>query len=357
MSDIFLSYASTNRERVKPLVSALEKRGWSVWWDRTILPGQDWDHVIQSALGDARCVIVLWTRESVNRRWVKNESREGLRREVLIPALLDEVTIPLEFSGIQSANLTDWSGQQSHPGFDQLLLAISRICPAAQSSASLPATTSGARTPPAAAAVPKDTLPPYLLASPKFRKAALAFGLLASAAIAIFLFYTQLPVRPSSGQPGTTSPPAENQSRQPTPDIHTALVAGQTRDNPKDGLLYVWIPPGRFTMGCSSGDTECLDLEKPAHEVTITRGFWMGQTEVTDAAYARFAAATGKKHASVNPDSPAVNVTWDDARGYCGWAGMRSRNRGRVGVRRPGGHNHFAVWRSQQRGLVWRQQR
>jgi hypothetical protein len=57
------------------------------------------------------------------------------------------------------------------------------------------------------------------------------------------------------------------------------------RRNPKDGLTYVWIPPGRFMMGCSPGDMECEDNEKPAHEVEITRAFWMGQTEVTQAAW------------------------------------------------------------------------
>jgi formylglycine-generating enzyme required for sulfatase activity len=48
---------------------------------------------------------------------------------------------------------------------------------------------------------------------------------------------------------------------------------GQARENPKDGLKYVWIPPGTFMMGCSPGDSKCHDGEKPAHHVTITRGF------------------------------------------------------------------------------------
>ena len=57
--------------------------------------------------------------------------------------------------------------------------------------------------------------------------------------------------------------------------------------NPKDGLTYVWIPPGKFQMGCSLGDTECGSDEKPAHPVTITKGFWLGQTPVTQQAYQR----------------------------------------------------------------------
>ncbi len=70
---------------------------------------------------------------------------------------------------------------------------------------------------------------------------------------------------------------------------------GKLRLNPKDGLKYVWIPPGTFMMGCSPGDTECHDNEKPPHQVTITKGFWLGQTEVTVGAYKRFAAATGRQ--------------------------------------------------------------
>ena len=43
-------------------------------------------------------------------------------------------------------------------------------------------------------------------------------------------------------------------------------------------------------MGCSAQDSECKDDEKPTHQVAIEKGFWLGQTEVTVAAYRRFAA-------------------------------------------------------------------
>jgi formylglycine-generating enzyme required for sulfatase activity/DNA-directed RNA polymerase subunit RPC12/RpoP len=111
---------------------------------------------------------------------------------------------------------------------------------------------------------------------------------------------------------------------------------GEVRVNSKDGLKYVWIPPGTFMMGCSPGDTECVKDEKPLHRVTITKGFWMGQTEVTVGAYKRFAGATGRQMPP-EPDydgrplnsgwgdeaMPIVDVTWDDAQAYCHWAGGR----------------------------------
>ena len=102
------------------------------------------------------------------------------------------------------------------------------------------------------------------------------------------------------------------------------LTPGEVRQNPKDGLNYVWIAPGTFMMGCSPGDDKCHEDEKPAHKVTITKGFWMGQTLVTVAAYKRFATEKGRKiprHSS-KEDAP-LQVTWFDADTYCGWIGGR----------------------------------
>jgi formylglycine-generating enzyme required for sulfatase activity len=103
------------------------------------------------------------------------------------------------------------------------------------------------------------------------------------------------------------------------------------RVNPKDGLKYVWIPPGTFMMGCSPGDSECKDGEKPPHQVTITKGFWLGQTEVTVGAYKRFAGGARRAMPPAprfnpswsNEQMPIVNVSWDEAHAYCAWAGGR----------------------------------
>jgi len=106
------------------------------------------------------------------------------------------------------------------------------------------------------------------------------------------------------------------------------------RVNPKDRLKYVWIPPGTFMMGCSPGDNECYDEEKPSHQVRISKGFWMGQTPVTVAAYKRFAAigvsmppetgfGQGLSHGWGNEQMPIIDVTWEEAQAYCGWVGGR----------------------------------
>jgi formylglycine-generating enzyme required for sulfatase activity len=100
-----------------------------------------------------------------------------------------------------------------------------------------------------------------------------------------------------------------------------APAAGAVRENPKDGLKYVWIPPGRFVMGCSPGDAECGDDERPAHEVAITKGFWLGQTAVTQQAYRRVTGQEPAAHKGAN--FPVETVNWEEAKAYCAAIGGR----------------------------------
>ncbi len=136
MHDIFISYASADRPRVKPLVDALmQQKGWSVWWDRTIRAGRTFDRVIEAALNDAGCVIVLWSQTSVESDWVRTEAEEAKRRGLLVPALLDDVEIPLAFRRIQAANLVGWSGTLPSAQFDELALAVTEVLSSSASQA------------------------------------------------------------------------------------------------------------------------------------------------------------------------------------------------------------------------------
>jgi formylglycine-generating enzyme required for sulfatase activity len=113
--------------------------------------------------------------------------------------------------------------------------------------------------------------------------------------------------------------------------VEVALL-DTVQTNPQDGLKYVWIAPGRFLMGCSPGDIDCADPEKPAHTVTLRRPYWIGQTEVTVDAYKRYVARAKAQMPPTAPKLyrnwnnrtlPMVNVVWDEASQYCTWAGGR----------------------------------
>ena len=106
MADIFVSYASTDREQVRPVVSALTQQGWSVWWDRDIAPGAEFEQTIDHEISLARCVLVVWSEAAVNSRWVRNEALEGLERDILLPVRLDQTRIPVAFRQTQAVDLS-----------------------------------------------------------------------------------------------------------------------------------------------------------------------------------------------------------------------------------------------------------
>ena len=111
MTDLFISYASEDLERVRPLVAALKDQGWSVWWDRALVAGPSYEDKIEKALEAARCVVIVWSRHSIKSQWVRTEAHEGLEREILVPLLIDDVKPPLAYRIAQTAKLLDWPDQ------------------------------------------------------------------------------------------------------------------------------------------------------------------------------------------------------------------------------------------------------
>lgn len=126
-SDIFISYASVDLTRAKLWAAEFERRGFSVWWDRTIPPGKRFDVVIEQALEDATCVVVLWSEASVQSDWVINEAAAAMDRGILLPVLMDDVKIPFQFRRLQAASLVAWDGGTDNPQFTSLLRAITSI--------------------------------------------------------------------------------------------------------------------------------------------------------------------------------------------------------------------------------------
>lgn len=124
MSEIFISYATSDRDMARALASLLEGRGHSSFWDRTILPGAKWDEVIEAALQRARVVVVLWSKAAVRSDWVKNEAGHAADRGVLVPVLIERVEPPLRFRSIQAADLSKWDGTSTSSEVENLLRSI-----------------------------------------------------------------------------------------------------------------------------------------------------------------------------------------------------------------------------------------
>ncbi len=110
MSDIFLSYSHRDAGRAPRVVQTLEAMGWSVWWDRRTLVGEEWEALIMQELAAAKCVMVLWTDDSRKSEWVNREARFGAENDKLVQVLMDDGSVPEEFGHVQAANLSDWRG-------------------------------------------------------------------------------------------------------------------------------------------------------------------------------------------------------------------------------------------------------
>ncbi len=127
MAHIFISYAKEDRDQAADVAGALESLGWQVFWDRPIPPGKLWAKAIKEGIEAADCMLVLWSKSSVESEFVLAEAEEGRKREILIPVLIEDAEIPYPFGQRQAGSLVDWREDPSHPGFKQLIEAITAI--------------------------------------------------------------------------------------------------------------------------------------------------------------------------------------------------------------------------------------
>jgi hypothetical protein len=127
MADIFLSYANEDRESARALAGVIESAGWTVWWDRRIPAGRTWRSMIEEALKEMHGMVVLWSSNSVESDWVKEEAEEARALGKLIPVLIESVKPPVGFRSIQAADLTEWDGSSNSLGVRQLIADLESL--------------------------------------------------------------------------------------------------------------------------------------------------------------------------------------------------------------------------------------
>jgi hypothetical protein len=113
MPDIFLSYNREDQAVARRFAEAFEREGLNVWWDVTLRSGEAYDKVTEQALRDARAVVVLWSKKSVESRWVRAEATLADRNRTLVPAMIEPCERPIMFELTQTADLSRWSGEAS----------------------------------------------------------------------------------------------------------------------------------------------------------------------------------------------------------------------------------------------------
>ena len=127
MSDIFISYKREDQAVAKNLAELLENSGWTVWWDPQLRAGEHFDDVIEHQLGHAKCVIVIWSHQSIRSQYVKDEATYALKLKKLIPVAIEKTSPPFRFQGLHTLFLSDWRNLANSPDFQKLLTDIQHL--------------------------------------------------------------------------------------------------------------------------------------------------------------------------------------------------------------------------------------
>jgi TolB-like protein len=113
LHDIFLSYCHDDFSTASRFAKGFEREGFTVWWDASLRSGEAFDAAIENALKSAKAVVVLWSRTSVQSRWVRAEATLADRNRTLVPAMIEPCDRPIMFELTHTADLSRWSGDAS----------------------------------------------------------------------------------------------------------------------------------------------------------------------------------------------------------------------------------------------------
>jgi formylglycine-generating enzyme required for sulfatase activity len=308
MLDIFLSYKSEDRTLVEPLVRLLVAERFIVWWDATLVPGERFAQAIHRALEEAPCVVVAWSRNSVESHWVHDEACFARDRQKIVPVSIDGVEPPLGFRQLQTVNLTGWAGHADDPRIHQLIAGVRRLV-------SKPADTVG-----------KVVIPPEqnreAVNDPDLKGNAKTSGsrwgtrikvlagalvTIACAAIAAATFL-HIPRTPH---------------KEPLP---RPMAAERSFNDCAVGCpIMIIVPTGSFLMGSPDGESQRGNDEGPQHEVAISKVIAVGKYPVTFEEWDFCHSHGGCSEVFPSDNNwgrgthPVLNVSWQDAQDYVAW--------------------------------------
>ena len=313
---VFISYSSSDKAVAEQICSSLEGAGIGCWIaPRDIPPGADYPAAILAGIQGSSALVVVVSASAVTSPHILTEVGHAFSaKRRIIPFRLSAADLPADLDYFLSmSQWLDASGGVTPENLARLKDVLSR--PPQRTPAADPVRGSSPGSTNTGTSIGIDI---------RVVGMGVALLLVIIAAIAFF-------ARPShDGRKGTASeaksiPPVDTKGDNGG-DSGKGKTGGPPAKpepwvNPKDGLSYVWIPPGQFVMGCSPGDTECQPDESPTHPVEIPKGYWLGQTEVTNAAYQRTVKTW--KFAAGDDKLPAVNISWAQAKSYCAAIGGR----------------------------------
>ena len=129
MADVFISYQRNDDDApvARELAEELERRGYNVWYDYLLRPGDVFDQAIEEELSRAKVVLVLWSKSSIESRWVREEANYAAEMGKIVPVLIDGSKPPLSLNLAQLQDLREWRGGVSDLAILSIIEAIEQI--------------------------------------------------------------------------------------------------------------------------------------------------------------------------------------------------------------------------------------
>lgn len=124
MASVFLSYDRDDAAKARPIALQLERAGHNVWWDLHVRGGAQFSKVIEEALTASEVVVVLWSVNSIESPWVRDEAAAGRDSGRLVPVKIDGTDPPLGFRQFQTIDMSRWTGRGKSPQLRTLLADI-----------------------------------------------------------------------------------------------------------------------------------------------------------------------------------------------------------------------------------------
>ena len=327
---IFLSYAREDEAQVRGVYRRLLDAGFDVWMDKiNLLPGQRWQQDIPRAIRRADSILIFFSRNSVAKRgYVQREFRlaldtlEEMPPDAIhtIPIRLDDCQIPEQFRHLQ------WSDLSEAGEFDRIVQALRWGMEQRQTVAPEPALEpppnpisdkdptlsasegrSVAGTPVQPTQEPERTTNSQseksLVPDQKSRRVSVIT--IVSLVIAVVSALAAVIVVPEVREwLGLDKPLVQRKTSTPVSppqEITTSI-----------GMELVPIPAGEFQMGSNEG---FLDVECPIHRVRISKPFYMGKYEVTQAQW-ETVMGTNPSQFKGHPNRPVENVSWNEVQEF-----------------------------------------
>lgn len=127
MGDVFISYARETATAARAVADAVQRRGYEVWLDDQIPAHREYADVISERIDAASAVLVIWSEQAVRSQWVRSEANRGRENGTLVQLRIDQARLPMPFDQIQCVELIDWSGDDSHSGWQKILESIDAL--------------------------------------------------------------------------------------------------------------------------------------------------------------------------------------------------------------------------------------